>query len=149
MLKSNICKPKGAILLHQTLDRIFTNGSQVRVHQDIFMSSLRNLVRKQKELELANALRINANEDFSKTSYSKRELQETRSNLNAKYHKFYSQNLMIKAFYTLLKYSKKKRELINREQQREDKVYAFVKERFFKRWRRAYNHKINQLENRK
>lgn len=142
-------KPKGAMILHQTLDRIFTFGTQVNVHKDIFISSLRNMVRKQKELELAHALKIKANEDFSKISYSQRELEETKSNLNAKYYKFYSQNLMIKAFYTLFKYSKKKRELVNREQQRQDKVYAFVKERFFKRWRRAYNHKINQLENRK
>jgi hypothetical protein len=149
MLKNNMYKPRGAKMLYEALDSVFKFGIKARTHKDIFMSSLRSLVRKQKEFEHANALKTHLDENSRQIEHSMRDLEESKSKLEAKYQKFYTQNLMIKAFYTLLKYSKKKKELKNQVKQHDEKIYTFVKERFFKRWRRAYNHKINQLENRK
>ena len=111
-------------MLFQTLDKIFTNGTQVTTHKNLFICSLKNLVKKQKEYELATALKIKMKDDLGKLNYSHKELEENKSNYSPKYHRFYSQNLIIKAFYTLLKYSKKKRELVEARNRLEALVYS-------------------------
>ena len=66
-----------------------------------------------------------------------------------KYADFYKQNLKIKAFFTLLRYKKKKKQLRTKLEEDKEKEENFIKGRFFTLWRRAYTHKMNQLENRK
>ena len=68
---------------------------------------------------------------------------------NDKIDKFYQQNLKVKAFYTLLRFAKKKKQIKKAMQQDDQKVDQYLVKKYFKNWRQAYSHKMNQLTNRK
>lgn len=71
------------------------------------------------------------------------------SNKIQKVDKFYLQNLKIKAFFILLRYSRNCKEIRARNESERLKLTDFTKRIFFTRWKRAYTHKINMLANRK
>lgn len=66
-----------------------------------------------------------------------------------KYAKFYQQNLKIKAFYTLLKYARKRKQVRGEEADKSKNQNSYLTNKYFKMWRQAYSHKMNMLENRK
>lgn len=152
VLKENCLKPKGTKRIYDILDYIFSVGESVRAHKIHFLHNLTKICDQQKEREDRLRGKIQETSDILTKHKC---LGAWRKNTNSqqarieKVKQFYSQNLMIKGFFTLARYAKKKRELKNREKNDTKKVNNFILQRYFAYWRRAHTHKMNQLQNRK
>lgn len=139
-------------MLVETLDYIFNYGETVQEYKVDFFYRLLEMYQQEQRRESAFASQLKQTSEQrlkSKIFGSwKRDAVKKQTDIR-KIDRFYHQNLKIKAFFTLLRYCRKKKELRIRDQITDEKVEGFMKERFFKRWRRAYTHKLNQLMNRK
>lgn len=139
-------------MLFETLGYIFKSGETVRSYKAEFFYRLLDIYQQEQRRERAFAtqLKQTSEQRLKSKIFGTWKLDAVRKQTDLqKIDRFYHQNLKIKAFFTLLRYSRKKKELRLRDRITDEKVEGFVKERFFKKWRRAYTHKLNQLMNRK
>lgn len=151
-LKNNSVKVNGADAIFQTLDFLFSHGSKVQQHKADFLDRLFEIFHehKRREFELANKVQRMSNDKLKSRCFSSwKSKASTEQTSVQKVTQFYLQNLKIKAFFILLRYSRKMKEIRSQEQEDALKMQQFTQHVFFKRWRRAYTHKMNQLENRR
>lgn len=151
-LKINMQKPKGAELLLETLHNIFKYGSAVTQLKSEFMYKIYEnysyLKQKESDHEQQIKSRVEGRLKQKWLSGWKNTSNKQNGKLQ-KIEKFYFQNLKIKAFFILLRYSRNKKELRTRKELEDKKIINFNKKIYFKKWKRAYTHKINMLANRK
>ena len=106
-----------------------------------------NLSLKEKQINESVRRRIETN---LKSRYfdSWRDQSSQSEKNNQKFNQFYAKNLKMKAFYTLIKYAKSKIALKNKQKMNQ-KLDKYLQQKYFKKWRQLYSHKMNQLGNRK
>ncbi|CAI2367460.1 unnamed protein product [Moneuplotes crassus] len=151
-LKLNAAKPKAASMLHDSLSRIFQYGYCTTIHKESFIDSLKEICqqRVEDEHEYLNEAKSLKEQRLKQRSFGAlRTFSEVMQQQVEKYHQFYCENLKIKSFFTLLRYARKKKKMREEYLREVEQSNSFILERFFKLWRKAYKHRMNQLENKR
>lgn len=135
-----------------TLNNLFRYGETVREHKYQFLRNLGELYfsEKSREQKFAGRLQKQSNQRLLGNIF--KSWRSSFSTPNVELQKaeiFYSQNMKIKGFFALVKYARKMKELKQKRQEEEQEVNNFALNRFFKRWQRAFTHRMNMLGNRK
>lgn len=148
-LKGNAFKFKAARKLLELVDRVVKYHYVTTKNKKEFFEWLVKNVEVKKRmntLNINNTAKYRMNENI--LNDSNEDLEEMEQEIN-NYNEFYNQNMKMKAFYTLIRYKKKKIKLRIQEEEESNSIQKFKLQKFFQQWRRAFTHRINQLENRK
>jgi len=151
-LKSNADRPKAVEKLFETLDKIFTFGHKVRGYKYEFFNKLYNqiLSKRTREKEINESVRQRSDFKIKSRWFDSWKDSSKYSQITyEKLDKFYHKNLKFKAFFTLLRYCRLKKQQRKSDHEEQNKISEFLKNKYYRLWRQVYSHKMNQLENRK
>ena len=139
-------------MLFESLNNVFKYGKTVNQYKSEFLYRLyenyNQSVNKENEIESQIRSKLEGNIKQKCLDLWKKSSLKQNDNMS-KIDKFYLQNLKIKSFFILLRYSRKRKEIRLLEEHENSRIQDFKRKIFFSRWKRAYTHKMNMLANRK